>query len=245
MKETGLRVLLTRPVEEAERTARRLARVGCSALIAPVLELAAVPAILGDDAFDAVVATSAQAIRFADFSDEIMRRNTPLWAVGERTAREAQARGWTRIEVVAKDSAALAQALALCPAARTWLYLAGAPRSPALEEAMKAQNKRLSMVVVYESRPVEMLPAVAAQALRAEAIDAVLHFSPRSASVFVDLVRAEHLVAAAQRPLHVAISPRAAEPLDGFPNVRAAARPDEASMLETLLGAVGKRPLRS
>ncbi len=63
-----MRVLVTRPIEDADRTSEALAAAGHEALIAPLFAVAPLPHAMPADA-DALVATSANAIRQADLTD--------------------------------------------------------------------------------------------------------------------------------------------------------------------------------
>jgi uroporphyrinogen-III synthase len=85
------RVLVTRAREDAERTAEELRRRGFAPLIAPVLEIAATGAAIPAENFDAVLATSARAIRYA--GEELAALRAPVFVVGAKTAQALEARG--------------------------------------------------------------------------------------------------------------------------------------------------------
>ena len=229
-----MRILLTRPVEDAERSAARIEALGHTAIRAPLIEIVGRDSQVRSLLYDAVIATSSHAVDLrAEHESRLMQ--LPIYVVGERTARAARTRGWTTIATVAEDSRALTVALLACDPGMTWLYLAGSPRSPALEQALELSGRRCTAAIVYEARPVASLPLAAALALRNGEIDAVLHYSARSAATFVDLVRRAGLEQEATKALHVAISEKAAAALRGFARtLRVAARPDEAGVLNEL-----------
>ena len=89
---------------------------------------------------------------------------------------------------------------------------------------------------VYEARAAHALPDVARTALKQGLVDAVLHFSARSATIFCEQVAAAGLAAQARALLHVAISADAASALEALapPRLKIAAAPDEAHMLDQL-----------
>ncbi len=90
--------------------------------------------------------------------------------------------------------------------------------------------------MVYRAVPVDALPDPARAALGTGAIDGVLHYSRRSAEVFVDRARQAGVLDQALAPVHYCLSPQVAEPLRaaGVDQIRTARRPDEAALLELL-----------
>ncbi len=89
---------------------------------------------------------------------------------------------------------------------------------------------------LYEAREAPVLPASAAAALQARALDAALFFSPRAAAVFARLAGAAGLADACRAVTAIAISPAAAEPLKALPlrAVRIANRPTRQAMLDEI-----------
>src|SRR4029077_13639598 len=96
----------------------------------------------------------------------------------------------------------LAQIVAarLQPAARL-LYLAGEERSRDLAGGLRARGFAVETAVIYRATAAPSLLPAAAQAL-AGGIDGVLHFSRRSAEVFVEAARAAGVLASALRAAH-------------------------------------------
>jgi uroporphyrinogen-III synthase len=231
-----MRVLLTRPAEQSSGAAARLEALGHAALSAPLIEIVALHPTLPPAGFDAVVATSSNALRCLPRVDDKLT-DAPLFVVGERTAVAARVRGWSKIEAVARSSEELAAILLARQASTIWLYLAGAPRSPDLERALDRAGRRIFPVIVYEAKPLEAMPVSATAALRRASVDAVLHYSKGAAAAYVNLARRAGLESEAAVPLHIAISARAAGPLRGFARaIRIAESPDEDSLFEQLRG---------
>ncbi len=86
-----MRVLVTRPKEDAEETAQLLAARGHQALVAPLLETRFFDgAALTLEGVQAVLATSANGVRA--LARRTARRDVPLFAVGPQTAEAAKAR---------------------------------------------------------------------------------------------------------------------------------------------------------
>ena len=230
-----MRVLVLRPQQAAARTQERLVRLGHQVIAAPILIYARTGAPRPAGAFDAMLATSAQA--FVGFQPDENMRSLPLYVVGARTAQAAIEAGLREPEIIAADAKELAQAIAqsLQPPANL-LYPAGAERKPDLEKTLGAKGFSINPWIVYEAQPAPALPDEIAQALRAGSLDAALHYSKRSAEIFCASVAQANLAEPARRLRHVAISQDCAQGLSALnaADVRIAAAPNEDSMAELL-----------
>lgn len=228
------RVLVTRAREDAERTAEELRRRGFAPLIAPVLEIAATGAPIPTETFDAVLATSARAIQFVE---GLAALRAPFFVVGGKTAEALSARG-AQVEASAPDVAALTLLLgARFAAPARFLYLAGHDRKDGLESFLRARGHVATVVETYEARAVAALGQEACAALSAGEMEAALHYSARSASIFLALADAAGVPATLRaRVTHLALSEDVARVLRaaGCANVRVAAAPDQASLLAAL-----------
>ncbi len=222
-----MRVLVTRPIEDADRTSEALATAGHEALITPLFRIASLPHVMPGEA-DALVATSANAIRRADLTN--VPRDRPVYAVGRATAGEARRAGFGDVRSADGDATDLA-ALLLASPHRRLAYLAGRPRRDAALQAL-GPDFTICIVETYETQAVETLPAAAVEALRQGTVDAALHFSPRAAEIFDTLAAEAGLGAEAGRLLHVFISAAAVTP--AFPHGRIADRPNLAAMIAAL-----------
>ena len=228
-----MRVLVTRARDDAARTAARLAAAGHQAILSPLIEIVGTDAAIPDGPVDAVLATSVHAL------DHVTRRpaalsGAPWLVVGERLAAALRACGVGEPEHVAADVASLIAAVAeRYPEPFRFLYLAGHDRKPDLERALAAAGHHVTIVETYAARPVGRLASAAEGALRGGAVDAVLHFSRRSAELFVEAALPLHEEAARLR--HAAISADAAAPLlrQGWA-VTVARHPDEDGLLAAL-----------
>ncbi|MCW2274233.1 uroporphyrinogen-III synthase [Rhodoblastus acidophilus] len=176
-----MRLLVTRPVDEAERTAGRLSALGHEALIAPVMEVAPTGAALPDGPFDLVVATSARALH------EVAPIAAPLACVGEKTAAAGRKAGFS-VAAVAPDAERLADLLLKESGTKRVLYVAGRERRADLETRLGGAGWRVDLVEVYAARPVAAWPKKIVEALAAGEIDGVLHYSPRSAALALPLM---------------------------------------------------------
>ena len=228
-----MRVLLTRPEADAKKTAGRLKTLGHEAVICPLFEIAATQTPSPAGTFDALIATSAHA--FQGHTENVAHlRSLPLYLVGERSALAARELGFTQIVHVAPDAKTLAVAIAHEKIrARTFLYLAGRERRPELEASLAALGHAIAPWIVYETSETENISALV-QEWRTGMLDAVMHFSPRSAALYRAHALNAGMIAQALQPLQIVISSRAAEALGDAPSVRVAARPDLESLIDCL-----------
>ncbi|MDX9859702.1 MAG: uroporphyrinogen-III synthase, partial [Rhodospirillales bacterium] len=232
-----MRVLLTRPREDAEPLAERLGGIGIETVVEPLLsieidrqagvEMAGVQAIL---------ATSANGVRALAALDPI--RDVPVLAVGDATAAEARNAGFLHVESAAGDVEALAAlALARCkPDQGPLLHVAGSHLAGDLGRLVEAGGLSYRRAVLYAARPATRLTAAAAEALEAGDLDGVLFFSPRTADTFVTLIREAHLEKACQALAAYCLSDAVAERAKtvAWRRVLVASRPDLESLLRLL-----------
>lgn len=162
-----MRILVVRPQPGADATAARLLALGHHPVVQPLLTTRArawqVPAAHPD----AVILTSAAAVRHAG-ADANRLKSLPAFAVGEATAAAARAAGWADVTAGPGTIQALLDGLA----PGLYLHLAGAE----LTEVMVPGAIQLARVTVYET-PLLPLPAL-------PDVDGVLLHSPRTARQF-------------------------------------------------------------
>lgn len=232
-----MRVVVTRPQVDAERTATALRARGHDVLIAPLLRIEPVAAAIGPG-FAAVVITSAHAPgAIAVHPEHDVLIKLPLFAVGGRSAEAARQAGFSNVTSADGDVRDLMRLIVArrAGAAGPLLYLAGEDRAADLIGELTANGIAAEMTVVYRAA-VAPFPAGLAAALKAGEIDAVLHFSRRSADNYLDGARTAGLLAQALTPRHVCLSPQIAEPLAaaGAKEIAVAPHPHEAALIELL-----------
>jgi len=201
---------------------------------------------------DGVLATSAQAFDLLSDSPEWplpeARRLLPLFVVGERTRNAARDRGFAGAALIAPDAKMLASgAEGKIEGKGRLIYLAGRDRKPDLEAKLQELGHEVVTIEVYAAQPAESLTAEAAAGISSGVIGAVLHYSRRSAEIFLHLARGADLDVS--HLIHIAMSPDAAEPLwnAGLPKAHACERPEEQAMLKLVneLAVLSESPLSS
>jgi uroporphyrinogen-III synthase len=240
-----VRLLVTRPLPDAERTAAALAGFGHQVERAAMLRMELIPdAELGSGPWSGVVVTSANALLAVEMHPRrAALLGLPVFAVGRRTAAAALAAGFLDVTAAGGDMPELAQCL------REWargeegvrhplLHLAGEDRSGDLAAELAPDGRMVHTAVVYRAVKTKRFPPTVVAALAAGRIDGVLHFSRRSAEAYLDCARAAALLDQALATTHYCLSHQIAEPLTaaGAKTIRIAASPDETALI-ALIGA--------
>ena len=237
-----VRVLVTRPEPDAERTAGALRARGHVVVVAPLMRIEAVAdAEIGNGPWAAILITSANAARaIAAHRRFAELRALPVFVVGQHSAEATRAAGFAGAISADGDGADLARLVAerLKPG-MPLLYLAGADRSGDLAGALGACGFAVRTAVVYRAVALGVVPREATDAL-AGGIDAVLHFSRRSAEAYVNAAHGSGLDERALiKPAHLCLSAQVAEPLAraGAADIRIPTKPVEAALLALIPSA--------
>jgi uroporphyrinogen-III synthase len=238
-------VLVTRPHPDDKTTADALRARGFAVLLAPMLRFE--PVAFVDDAevnYGAVVATSANALRAIEPQLAASRLfKLPLFAVGEHTASAARKAGFHKVIAANSDAAGLRDLVLesvrakLLKKAAVLLYLAGADLARDLAGELGQRGFSVVTQTTYRMIPVTSLPGEVCDAFAANEIEAVLHYSRRSARAFLDAVRADGVEISALAIPHCCISATVASVLReaGATQLLVAASPDENAMFEALV----------
>ena len=229
-----MRIVLTRPQDDSERTAAALRAHGHEMLIAPLLRIETLPAAL-HDRYGGVVITSANAAAaIADHPARAALIGLPLYAVGKRSGDAASDAGFTDIHIAGGDAVDLVRLIAeQRPDARApLLYLAGEDRAADLTGDLAVHGIAVELAVIYRAVP-QPFPAALIAALENHAVDAVMHFSKRSAAHYITGARDAGIAEAALGVRHLCLSAQVAAPLReaGATRIGVAKRPDESAMI--------------
>jgi uroporphyrinogen-III synthase len=232
-----MRVLVTRPERPTARTAERLRALGHEPILDPLLDLHFDPPESLDrgEAFDGVIFTSSNAVRaVAGHRDLPVILGLPVWTVGSRTTKAAAELGFAAPQAEALDLAGLAAVLRELPTGRSLLHLAGRDRAGDLAAMVGADGPGITTCVVYAADKAGCLRPETERSLRRGEVDAVLHYSRRTAEAYVALSEAV-LPPAQEHPVHLCLSSAVAEPLAvRGARVRVATLPTEEALLELL-----------
>ena len=235
-----MRLLVTRPDPDGERTADALRVRGHSVLLTPLLRMEIVPAAWPDQDYAAVVLTSANAARAVQAHAQRGKLTLlPVFTVGPHTTEAAHKAGFSDVQCANGDKDDLAKLLStrFGPDDPPILYLAGEDRAGELERA--PAGAKVVTRVVYRMAKTQSFPAEVISALSQRQIDGVLHFSRRSAEAYIHCAGAAGITNRALEPSHYCLSHQVAGPLAaaGAVGIEIASRPNEAALIELLNSA--------
>ena len=230
-----MRLLVTRPEPEAVATAAALRALGHEALVEPLLEIALLDPPEPLPAPAALIVTSRNGIRaLSHWPAAALWQEAPIFVTGTATAEAAA----SDVRPGTGNVAGLRERIAaeIAPGGGPLLYIAGRDRAGDLDGDLTVLGHDVRLVEAYSAEARPALDATVTAALRERAIDGALFYSPRTASVFVDLVTAAGLADAASGLRLFALSEAVAAPLRRLRGGRiaVAARPEAASLLALL-----------
>jgi uroporphyrinogen-III synthase len=210
---------------------------GHEVLVAPLMQVEPVAADIRAS-WAAVIITSANApgaIAAHPARDALIK--LPVFAVGRRSAEAARQVGFSDVIAAGGDVRDLVRLIVArrANAVRPLLYLAGEDRAADLIGELTARGIAAEMRIVYRAASAPFPPALTA-ALKAGEIDAVLHFSKRSADNYLAGARQAGIAEQALAARHVCLSAPIAELLAdaGASRIAIAKRPDEAALIAAL-----------
>ncbi len=226
-----MKIILTRPIEDAASLAEKLRRLGHIALITPLLEIVARQGVLipGKN-YQAICLTSANAVRVMNYIRFI--QNIPLYAVGLQSEQMAKDKGFSIVSAHGGDVAGLHKFLIgqLEPQDGPLLYLSGAETSGDLQGRLQGSGFEVDRIITYDAVKASL---TAFQKEIADA-NAVLIYSPRTAKLWAQEIETLNLTEAASHIKHICLSANVAANLPQSWPRAVAATPTEAALLALL-----------
>ena len=226
---------------------------GHEVLRLPLLRIAPIAdAELGAGPWAAVLFTSANAVRAVAAHRRFGElAHLPAYTVGRRTKAAAVATGFASVISADGDVSTLARLVASkasvvnltvtsasLPRDGTTslfplLYCAGEDRAGDLAGALRMHGLRVEAVVVYHAMMVTELPPDVRTGFVSGAIDAVLHYSARTAAAFVAATARAGIGDLSTRVRHLCLSAQVAAPLAkaGAKAIEVASEPNEQALL--------------
>jgi uroporphyrinogen-III synthase len=232
----ALTALITRPDDDAEPLAAALIARGITVAREPLLAVKPVSDATVDlEGVQAVLFTSANGVRaFANLSP---RRDLPVFAVGDNTARTARAAGFENVESASGAVEDLARLVArrLDPKRGILFHAAGSAVAGDLAGLLGQQGFELRRSVLYTADQAGALSDETKGRLERSEIGLVLLFSPRTAETFVTLVReaGEAATQGIAQATALCLSPAVEKAAQGLPwrSIMTASKADLPSML--------------
>ena len=239
-----MRVLVTRPKEDAAGLAEALTALGCEAVLEPLFHVEFMDtAALDLSDVHALLLTSANGARALSRRD--VSRELPVYAVGDATASAAREAGFEQVHSADGGVDQLAELVMdrMPPDAGVLLHVAGSEVAGDLGGALESAGYGYRRAVLYRAVPVKGLTAATVAALKDGDIDAVVFYSPRSAETCIELMRKARVVRAARELDALCLSAAVGEAASELTwrDVRVAPRPSQESLL-SLIGSADTPP---
>ncbi len=226
-----MKLLVTRPLDDAQPLAEKLDALGHEAVVVPLLHILARDGIvIPDQSFQALCVSSANGLLAK--TDLTRFHHTPFFAIGPQSALEARRQGFDHVHDRGGNVEGLVRTMckALKPENGPILYLSGSETTGDLEGKLKAEGFTVARVIAYDAAPsvVTELPQILAGA------DGVLLYSPRTAKLWVQQVQHAKLESQATAMTHFCLSANVAANLPQGWSKRCSRTPDENGMLTLL-----------
>ncbi len=186
--------LLTRPEEDSQALARNLLALGHSVQTEALLKIKFLPQDKIDLAnFQAIAFTSANGVRA--FVHMYQTRDIPCYAVGEATATEARKAGFQVIFTAGGNVIELAALIThrLNKASGPILHVSGRDIAGDLSGRLGAAGFQLIRAPLYKAEKSIALTAAAQNLIKSGQISHIPFYSPRSAKIFMELIRLSHM----------------------------------------------------
>jgi uroporphyrinogen-III synthase len=242
-------VLVTRPAPDNDATADALRGRGFEPLLAPMLSFQALRFQIEEGReFRGLIVTSTNALRAIAGSAQLAHlQDLPLFAVGARTAQAACDIGFRNVRAAEGDASALRELIvAKAPERRgvaPLLYLSATDVSRDLTGELGLRGVNVAAIAVYRMVQLDDFAEPVRAAFASQTIEAVLHFSRRSALAFIRAVqRTGQEITALALPQLCLSEPIAAALRDaGASRLGVAKAPTEADLLDALEQALRAR----
>ena len=230
-------VLITRPEPEATSFANLCRERGLGVIISPLLTIHDLDRTVDLTGVGCLAFTSINGVRV--FVQNHSERKLPVFVVGKGSGEVAKALGFENVRMANGDVESLGRLIAAqhnCENGAA-LHCAGATRAGDLVKLLHEQHINGHREVLYEARPNAALSAAAISALKVQrSIKSVALFSPRSADLFLDVVRKSDLADALAGIRAACLSDAVAARLtySNWKSVEVAARRDTDAIVELL-----------
>lgn len=229
-----MRVLVTRPEADSGPLLKELQSLGIEGVLEPLLRVENLPLPpIEFSEYQAILLTSANGARALATLEG--GRDLPVYAVGEATAAAAREAGFQSVDVAGGDVEALFQRIKerLDAKSGALLHPAGTTVAGDLAADLVESGYDYRRVNLYDAVAASKLSPNAVQAIKKGEIDGVVLYSPRTAEVFISLVRKARLIRAAQGLTAYCLSPAVAEVVQklDWQEINVASEPTQSALL--------------
>lgn len=233
-------IWVSRPQPHAGHFAAALSLRGIPAIIAPVMEMIALPLANLPLMPDAIAITSGHSVHALHSLPESWR-SIPVYTVGVRTAAAINAAGYRALHAPMEGAAAmLARLRESLPQASHVLYLHGDVTHINLPEKLEADGYHCQSLEVYRALAIEKPAAALVQALEQQRVVALTCFSARSVTLAYNQLLQAGLQNNIAQLQALCLSAAIAEAANacGFAHTRTAAHAHDDAMLALAENAI-------
>ncbi len=236
---------VSRPEEDAKRTAAMLREKGLTPHVVPLLNITTDPNACAqwnglNETPAAILITSANGVRA--LAGVTKARHLPIITVGHASAHAATALGFTEVTSAAGeqggDVAALEAYIAqhLVPNMGPLVQVRGSASAGHVQKNLTARGFTVHTITLYKAEPVSTLPAPITALLARKKLAGALFFSPRTAQIATELVTQAGYAEACQAVAAYCLSPAVAEAVAPLPwrAVHVTAIPTQEALLAHL-----------
>jgi len=234
-----MRVLVTRPADDAPALAEAVQARGHEPLIAPLSTIRFETPAAPSETPAATIFTSRNAVRALaglDWANHL--RAVPAYCVGAATAQAARDAGFTHVIGGGGTGAQLAEYVTYkhAPEAGPLLYQTGDHLAFDMQTALGERGFTVWRRIVYRSDLIPAFSSYVRDALHTGDIDAVMLMSPRAASHFAALAQSAGITAQAVLLDYLCLSDAVATALAslGAVHIKVARQPTQEALIDLL-----------
>ncbi|MCB1652254.1 MAG: uroporphyrinogen-III synthase [Alphaproteobacteria bacterium] len=185
-------ILITRPHDQARKTALDLEQKGYKTFCEPMLDICPLEYAAPDlSIYNAIIFTSAQAVRL--FGNTAPDANTKrIYCVGKQTHKHAKNLGFTQTLCAQGSAENLANLIIRNePYGSKLLHVRGEDIAYDLSPALKNKGIICEPLILYKASPRQKLSEECVKKLQSGQISAATFYSARTAKIFMHLVKQE------------------------------------------------------
>ena len=226
-----MKVIITRPQEDAALLSFKLKARGHQPIILPLLNIVVRSGVeIPQRDYQAICLTSANAVRVLARISAL--KDIPVLAVGPQSMQVAIDKGFLHVTAQGGDVIGLHNYILnnLKPEFGPLLYLSGAETSGDLEGKLQQSDFVVDRVITYDAQP----SSLAGHQSEIISANAVVLYSPRSAKLWVKEITALNLEEKAAHIKHVCLSANVAACLPQSWPIATAQIPQESALLSLL-----------
>ena len=241
-----MRLLVTRPEQDSVVFKGQLISLGHEVTVEPLLTISTANTDdLDLDGAQALIATSRNGLHaLANGPNLDVAKSLLLFAVGPGTAAVARKLGFTSIVEGPANARDLVPVIAEHAEVNSGplVHLAGDTVNSAFVDELHRLGFFITQPIVYTTAVAERFTSPTVASMRNKRIDGVILLSPRTAEVYVALVKQHNLVEACRSIVHFCISTAVADRLAGLSGllVKVTERPNLQEMLALIGSSAAK-----